>query len=402
MTSPFTTSTRRSVFALLLALLTALTINGYPLVGLIGDFLQLEGLIVSGPFRAGVVALGALGALQVLRALRPFRLDILLLLFWWLYLVRLVFDLGNPAFEHSAEWLVFFVATCVIPSVAAMIMAGSYSEKGVAQLLFMLGVAVALGMLLLFATGNLDQDLLRSQGGRVSLRAVNAISLGHVYATGIIAGLTLWRYHRTIYGGRLLLIAGFGLNAAALVFAASRGPVLGLVGALIAFAVMRGRWGQGLAVALALAIVLPSLIASQNVTLIDRFLGVYTDASSQERLMYQVSAIDQAITHPLFGSGSAELLSGTYPHNLTIESAMAMGLLGLALFVVLTVRGSMQAISRLRRGEVLLPLLFIQYLIASQLSGALWGATSLWIVMSLMAVTPSADYRPSQRRSAPL
>lgn len=392
----------RSVVALLLALLTALTISGYPLVGMLGDFLGLEALFVSVPFRVAVVALGVLGMFEVLRTLRPFRLDILLLLFWWLYVVRLVFDLGNPAFEDTVEALIFFVATCLIPSIAAMTMANSYSEKSVAQLLFLLGVAVSAGMLLLLVTGNLDQDLLKNQGGRVSIQAVNAISLGHVYATGIIAGLVLWRHHRTLYGGRLLLAAGSVLNAVALVMAGSRGPLLALVVALIAFAVMRGRWGQIFAGGLALAMVLPNLIASQSLTLIDRFLGIYVDASSQERLIYQASAIEQAVTHPLFGSGYVELLSGTYPHNLAIESAMAMGLVGFALFLFLSVKGSVQAISRLRRGEVLLPLLFIQYLIASQLSGALWGAASLWIVMSLLAVLPSASDQPGKGRSASL
>lgn len=380
----FSGTAARSAGSWPLVWLVGLSISGYPVVAVVITLLGVGSTVLSYPFRAVVVLLAGLCVAEVIRRQQPFRFELGLLLFWWLYSLRFAFDLQNPAYENTLRDLIFFVSTVLVPSVASMLMAQRYDQTRLARMLFYLGAVTSVGSLFLFLTGRVSQELIVGQGGRAQLDVLNAITLAHVGVTGLIAALVLWSQHRSVLGGRIGLLIGSVVTFVAVFMSGSRGPLLALAAAVAAFLVVRGRWGQILAAAVVMGALLPGVIASHGLTVLNRLTDIYLDTSAQERLVYQQAAIDQALASPFFGNAYVEVLSDHYPHNLIIESAMALGLGGLALFVFLCGKGIVTAAQKLRTGETLLPLLFIQYLVAVQFSSSLWGAASFWITLSLI------------------
>lgn len=367
----------------------ALTLVGYPLAGLVASALGLTSKATSIPLRLFVVVLSFWTVLHFVSSRRSFRIDPFIIAFWWLYLIRLVWDLGTGLFDTVDDALLFFTATVVIPALAIMVAARGYDERLAARVLFVLGALISAVSLTLnyFDIGN--TALLTVNTGRLSLETLNPITLGHVAATTVIAALVLWRTPN-LPGGRPTIVAGVAFALGCLVLTASRGPILALMLAIIAYALLRGRWGRIVASALAVLIVAPTILAIQGVTIVERFTNITGDLSARQRLTFQGNALEQGWSHPLLGSAYVELNSGQYPHNLIIEAFMAMGVTGLLLFLFLCARGGFQAARRLRAGEVLLPLLLMQYFIAGVFSGSLWGASALWAILMLLAATGSA------------
>jgi len=363
----------------------ALTLVGYPLAGLVSSALGLESTTTSIPMRVLVLLVGAATVAHFAVQRHAFRLDGLVFLFFWLYLIRLVWDLQVPWFEDLLTAIVFFVATVMLPAIAAMIGARGYDERSTAQIVFLVGAFVCLGALALNRLGIGTTAELTTTTGRLWLAALNPISLGHVATTTIIAALAIWGSPRII-GGRLALAGGVLVALACLVLAASRGPIVALIVAGISYALLQGRWGRIFAGGLSLLIVGPVILATQGITIIDRFTDISSDVSALERVMTQERALSQALANPVFGSAYVEVISGQYPHNLILEAFMALGFFGLGLFLLICARAGIQAAVRLRAGQVFLPLLLVQYFIAAMFSGALWGASALFVVMVTLAV----------------
>jgi O-antigen ligase len=95
----------------------------------------------------------------------------------------------------------------------------------------------------------------------------------------------------------------------------------------------------------------------------------------------------------------------TYPHNVFIETAMALGVIGLLPLIAMTLLCFWNSWQLLRRGQLLLPLLFVQYFIGFQFSSALWGATAYWACTGLLlcAGVPKRRYQaPAAAPAAPL
>ena len=227
-----------------------------------------------------------------------------------------------------------------------------------------------------------DMDI---TGGRVYFEAVNPISLGHAATTTLIAVLSVsFQPMRPLR--RLALLAAGAAAASTLLLAASRGPLLALVICTIAFGIATGRWRW---IAL-ITVALVSQLLSADSLLVERLSTGAEDESSLERLLVQGAAIAQFLDRPILGSAFTELQSLEYPHNLFIETGMALGLVGLIVMVMLIYVAGVQFVRRLRAGEVLVPLLLLQYFVAIQFSGSLWGSTSFWALMAVVLGLHSA------------
>ncbi len=376
----------------LVSVLIALTLVGYPMAGLVASGLGLESTLTSFPLRGLVLLVSIVTTVHFARSGQPMRVDMWIIAFFWLYLIRLFWDLQNPAFEDLDQAILFFLGTCVVPALAVMVGVRGYDERLTAKFILIPGAIVCVGAVILNWLGIGDTAELTEASGRLWLSALNPISLGHVGTTTLIAVLVLWR-RPGLPGGRAALMVAAVVAAVCLVMAASRGPIVALIVVLISFAVLRGRLGRIVAAGLSLLIVVPMVLALQGITIIDRFTDISGDISARERLIVQGNALEQAMAHPLFGSAYVESFSGQYPHNLIIESFLALGVVGLTVFLFLCLRGGMQAFVRLRSGQILLPLLLVQYFISAMFSGSLWGASALFAVLSMLAV----DQRSRQK-----
>lgn len=385
--------------AVLLAWVVGLSVVGYPIAGLLAAVLSLESTVTSIPFRLIVVAIAGLAVLSYTAVGGRFRLNQLVLLFWWLYGIRLVFDVGQGVFDTVDRDALFFVAAVVLPGLAMMIVGRHFDERSTAAVIFGVGLIVSLGSILLNALGIRAELDLTQVTGRLSYTTINSITLGHVAASTTIAAFTLWTTARTpLLKG--VLLAGAILSLTLLVLAAARGPLLALVLAAGFYLVVRGRWGAIAAVGLLMLFLVPSLVAAQGLSLVRRFSNLYEDLSVLERLDIQANAIDQFLANPLLGSAYTELISGQYPHNTFIEALMALGIAGFLVYLVIVVSSGVMAFSQLRRGAVLLPMMFIQYFINAQLSDSIWGGAAFWSVMVLLFAQQSLGRAPDRDMSA--
>lgn len=376
------TRRRRAKASALAQWLLTLSIVGYPVAGLLATLMDLETTTTSVPLRAGVLLIALmLMARMPLRGPSFWRHHGWLAGFWAMYVLRLVWDVVGAGVPGAGEALFFFLAIVLLPSLAlALAWNSGISEQALAWRIALVGGTACLlttGMQF-FELGTSKMLDLDATGGRLYFEAVNPITLGHTAVTTLIALLCLTRYRLGLTHLMVLAIMG-AASVATLSLSASRGPFLALVMTLLVFGVITRRW-RWMAL---MATVLAPLLLSSDSTIFERLAGGVEDESSVERLLIQGGAINQFFGSPLWGSAFVELQSLAYPHNLFIETAMALGIAGLAALVMVLAWSFLRAWRLGRRGQVLCGLLLLQYLLAAQVSGSLWGASSLWVLIAV-------------------
>ena len=374
--------------------LFVLSLTGYPFVGLVATLMNWESTIASVPFRALMLAASLVIILQAASCSRWWRNNRWLLLFWFIYLVRLLWDLLIPGVPGAAEALGVFVAITALPSIAVGLAATrGLSERYTAWRLCIVGGAVCALATAMRAFGWGAAQMLSEEAtlGRLAFEAVNSITLGHVAASTLLAVRCLARGHLTPARVAALFVIGLAAGTC-LLLSNSRGPLLALAVCSVAFALATGHWRW----LILMALVLVPAVTDPESAIWARIATGGEDDSSLERLVLQANAIRQFIDHPIVGGAFTELELLTYPHNLFIETAMALGIVGLATLLILLSRSLRHGWMSLRAANPLIALLFLQYFIAAQFSGSIWGAASLWAAVALLSQVGST----AQRRQA--
>ena len=317
-----------------------------------------------------------------------------LLFFWCIYLLRLLWDLLIGGQPGVPEALTFYLLTVLLPGLVLGLRAPDFDHRRAAKLIVLVGGAVCF-MAVTMHTFKLGQA--RSLGeitDRLFFEALNPISLGHAAVTTLIGALCVTRL-RPDSATLLFTIAAAAAAATCVILSGSRGPTLALVVCALIFVAATGRWGWLGLIALLIA---PQALNPDG-ELWQRFSTAGEDDSALERLLLQGNAIQQFLARPLLGSAYVELEFKDYPHNLFIESAMALGVVGLGLLVAILIRATRHASRQMSEGRLLVPLLFAQYLVAAQFSGAIWGSSALWACAALL-LAPQQPARPGRTRVA--
>lgn len=381
--------------------LFALTLIGYPIFGLLSSLLNVDSTLTSMPFRVGVIVL----ALLLWRHSPPLRLwwrqHRWLLVFWVLYGARLLWDGLIGGQPGVPEALVFYALTVLLPCIMLGLNSAKFDERRAVRLLVSLGGVVCIGAVVMNTFGLGQARSLGDITDRLYFEALNPISLGHAAVTTLIAALCATR-HRPDKARLLFTLVVAVAAGVCVALSGSRGPTLALGVCALLFVTATGRWGW---LALALLVFVP-LALNSDADLWQRFSTVTEDDSALERLLLQGNAIQQFLARPLLGSAYVELEFKDYPHNLFIECAMALGVVGLGVLAATLWRAAKNAVALVRRGHLLLPLLFTQYFVAAQFSGALWGSAALWACAALLvgltrpatAAPASAAARRTPRR----
>jgi hypothetical protein len=369
----------------------ALALFGYPLVAGVGSLLRVDSAWMSVPFRL-LLAVSALVLLLPAPVPRLSLARATTLLIWVAYAARLAHDAAFAALPDAIYALQFFVASAVLPALA--LACGSQWQQPVfaRNSLIVAMSACVLALVGSAADGSSDADLTEATR-RLTLVALDPISLGHLSTSAIFCCAVLWRH--SAGPKRWLLIAATTLALATLVATGSKGPALALGLVMLAWSIRRtrSRWPL-LALALPAAVLL--LLSGDN-PLAARVAASSEDLSTLDRLVLIENSLRQIEASPWWGSAFVELESGYYPHNIVLEAGMALGLpLTLVLLGLLwhTCRLAWRALASF--DEDLLGLLFLQGLIEVTLSGAIFGATLLWISMALLL----RPRRPTRRASA--
>jgi O-antigen ligase len=369
------------------ALLFGLALFGYPVIGGAISLLQVDSRALSVPFRIAV----ALFSVWMILTTRPLKMDGLrrvMLIIWCLYVLRLLHDWLIPDLQGADYALQFFIASAVLPGFALM-KAQVFEWRRFALIGFAIATSGALLGLFAGLFGSADvQD--GGVAGRLSLAAVNPVSLGNQATSAILCGLVLWRDARIHH--RAFLLCLFMLLLACLMLTGSKGPVLQLLicGALWAF--RRGfAWRMGLG---ALPLLAWMFLSTSN-PLADRLAGTGDDSSTAERVVMISDSFDQIADSPLIGSAFVELNSGFYPHNVFVEAGLAFGVPVALVFAGMIIVGAGRAWKTLKTDYDLLGLLYIQGLLDATFAGSIYGMQQLWV---LLAILPTAAILGARRR----
>jgi hypothetical protein len=373
------------------AILLALALFGYPVVGSIISLLQIDSRALSVPFRVAVGLL-SIWVMLTTRPLKPDGLRQLMLVIWFLYIIRLLHDWLGPDLPGADYALQFFIMTSVLPGFALM-KAQAYEQRRFALIAF---VVASGGALLGLAAGLFGSPDVTEGGvqGRLSLTALNPVSLGDQATGAILCGVVLWRdakmHHRLILGCSFVLLLG------CLVLTGSKGPLVQLVLCMGLWALRRGFVMRLGLIAVPMVV---WVLASGSNPLADRLAASGDDSSTVDRVVMISDSLDQIAGSPLVGSAFVELNSGFYPHNIFVEAGLAFGVPVALVFTGMIFVGIYRAWRTLKTEYDLLGLLFFSGLLDATLAGSIYGMIELWVILAMLPAAAAA--RAAARSTVP-
>lgn len=384
---------------------------GYSLLAGINHAIGLDNSVVSLGFRAigGVCA----AALIAFAARRRFDFNLLMILIFTVaYATQLTLTLHlrqEPSAQEPIDYWAWAMGGCIFPALATYLCLTEDKRDW----LFRLVLAVsALSTVMMLLLGNSMTYLPSGMGidtGRWSIPTFNPIAMGHLGVTTILVSFGWFLNQRRMKVKQLAIVGGLvAAGALLLLLANSRGPLVSLGACLFTLALSRFNRKRTAAILIISGFGVAVLFATQYELIYEgilrRFSMVSTgqDQATELRLIAINGAWDQFLTSPLMGDGIEERNTGFYPHNVILEALMTTGLIGAIPFVLLLTKATHASWTIMRKHEefIWLALIQVQYLIAAQLSGAIYQATSLWVsVAAVLAVSSKGFFSTSDQTS---
>lgn len=376
------------------AWLFAVALFGYAVVGNIISLLQLDSRVLTIPFRMAV----ALFSVWLIVSTRRLKIDLLrkvMLAIWFLYVLRLLHDWLVPQLEGADYALQFFLAASVLPAIGLM-KAQGYDGRRFAIVAFVVASVGALVTLLAAFFGSAEYMNVAESGGRLSLAAIDPVSLGNEAVGAVLCGLVLWRNAKTRF--RIVLASVIFLLLWCLMLTGSKGPALALLLCVGLWALRRGyAWRFGI---LALPLLIWVVVSNEN-PLAARLERSADDQSTLDRLLIFNDSLTQIANSPLIGSAFVELNSGYYPHDIFVEAGLAFGVPVALVFSAMLVIGTYKAWRTLNSDYDLIGLIFFQGLFAAAISAAIYGSILLWVTMALLPAAARSTRNARSRSPSP-
>jgi O-antigen ligase len=382
--------------------LITLCLAGFPLVAGLSSAIELE----STPFSIAVRAATAVISIVVItlgsRARRGDRVYYVLFgLFWLVYAFRLWVDTSIGADRLSrppSDYWTWAFGACMLPALGVSYGASDGAMRSALRTSTFLLILAAFLAMAYGSTNFVNSEGVVVDIGRLNLKALDPISIGHLGVTTAI--LAIWRLAsrsenrpKTAFA-KLICVGGVFLGLALVVFSSSRGPFVALL-AVVAIYLATRRLRRMFSVALLSAAVLGFLAQAalysdiaERYSFANRLNVSQTDddPSIAGRELAYAGAIRQFLRSPIYGDFLEEESTHYYPHNILLEAFMFLGLLGGIPFVILLARSFVHAFRILRAGSPFgwVGLLYVQYLVGGQFSGAIYTSTALWSLIGLL------------------
>lgn len=360
-------------------LVLALAIVGFPLVAAISQLLGLASSGLNIAYRIVNIAL-CLVLLGWTASRGTLRFDPLIAAFLTLYSLRLFADLSYSTFPDIVQDSQFFGATVLIPVTALAGGRAWYDEK--TCLRFVLGIGGVAGLLIAYslATNGIVPD--SAVNNRATLDFLNPISIGYhglfLAAAATIAFSQYRSRQKLILCLILILLGGYLMVASG-----SRGPFIALLGGLLVTGSANRNANATYVLVGSVILGFITYFGAPEV-LLDRFRDVGSDSSALERLYASQFSIQEALDHPLLGYAYIEPITGIYPHNLLIESAMAIGLLGFVLMLWMQMSLIWKSWKAAKRGEWWLPFIASAMFVNAWISGSIFGSSLFFVLLWLL------------------
>jgi hypothetical protein len=393
-----------------LAAMYVLTIVGFPLVSTLPTLLGLDSQLATIPFRMLVagLAFGILYGWWVRGTPVLFTTAVLVtFVLWALLIARMFWDtivspLPGELYTPAGQLLLLSLGACFLPAIVALEFPSDATLDLARRWIEILGAIAMVAILYVGLRGVLAGSVLY----RLATPVLNPISVGHLGVSVMIVALCgfagagrLARAWRT-----LLVVLSVGVTVATV----SRGPILaGLLAVVIlAFVTRRRRrlgiaalaWRVGL-IAAGVAGVAATVLYLEDTGVIDilaRLTDTFQDVASQERAKMIRGAWTQFTDNPVLGSAFVELQFMENPHNILLESMMALGVAGLGLLLVSMTASLAAAGDVIRAGprHAWVGLIYLQYIVNGMLSGSLFTDGAFWFfALASLAIAKSLHDR---------
>lgn len=375
----------------------ALGIAGYPIVSFLPELLGASSRSVTVPFRGLYLLLGLIIFLRAGRYSRLYQGPGWYLFggFWLAYMARLLADIVYFPVDlrlPGAEYFLYAIGVTLIPTLAFFVRI----SPAIARKSFLWtvgGMALASAGAAIYNLRAIGSSFVRVYGNE----ALSPITLGHIgVSLVLLVGYALLTPEMRSRRWLVSAMALVPLGILCLALSASRGPLLALVlciGLLTVMLLKRGR-GIRLAVLGIIVSVAVPMAVRQSIEIGSGLIARLSSTSErieynrERRLVLWRDALSQFAENPVTGSGLEERNTRFYPHNVIIESFMATGLIGGALFTVFLGLGLVSSWKLLMRSPLYgwIGLLHFQHVTWAMLSGAIYARPEMWY-MSAMAIS---------------
>ncbi len=388
--------------------LVALSLVGYPLLGTLVALTSLPSLVAAVPVRLAVIFL-SLSLLLTVRLTEPLLFSIrripmtpvrvALMLFWLIYICRLIWDWQVVQMPEADSALLYLSVVGLPPALALVGVAPRYWDANAfAKVAFFAGAATCAVAVAATLLGLAGERSLMEETGRLAFDTVNSITYGHVAVTTLLAGLVGWSDGASRRPAVLVVVVVGAVAAlVCLQLAASKGPILALAVCILALGVFNARFRWVLFAMLPVAAVFLFLAYDGNLG--QRFASVEEDPSTINRWALLTNAIAQFLEHPILGNAFVETEMQTYPHNPLVEAAMATGVLGLSLYAFILFNAGLRLLGLfMSKGRTLFALVALQYLVGEHFSGSLYASGGLWLSIAMVIAMTSREEPASSSR----
>lgn len=389
-----------------------LILIGFFALGLLTNVIPGGSRVVTIPYRALVliISLFLIGrGLLKNSSLLPARKIVFFFLFWALYLVRLISDLyfrnvQATVFENNFDYLLNAVGICIIPALSMLYLKEINFDRVLKWLFRILLVSLTIS---LFLNLNLDRDELNSYGRYSGGKGLSIISYGHQGVT--LALLSLFLISRAHTTRKIIFyILSFLLGLFVMYLAGSKSPLLALI--LCASFYFFSSKGLIKGLIIICIIVFPFFILGDELMdFLSRYGGTFVErivrlleGGDEGRNFLFAEGFTEFTNAPVLGNSfvlqdqSSRQWNGFYPHNIIIESMMAMGLIG-GLIIILLLFSGIRAAYKLSvslKPNAWVGLLFIQYAILAMFSNAIYTNHFFWYYYILLM---AAYYNSNQQ-----
>lgn len=373
----------QSIFIALLGLV----IFGYPITSLLTAFGQLNTETFTYAGRIIVFGVG-LAAFFMPGARVRKGIIFLLIFFFSAYITRLIYDAVFANILGAWDALLIFIVMTVIPALGLWSLVPTIINVGnVHKGLIIFGLVFLSIYYAAYLSGRFEISFIDEDVGRLNFSRLGPIALGHAGVSCILIGVCSLKIRETIWKVSSLLLIFSSIPIVLSV--GSRGPVLALL--LCSFVFLRNFSVRNniFFIITAFLIIFFTFQQSTSFLRVSNLLDVQQDLdlSALARLEYQWLAIQSFISSPLYGEFYIDpsLGEGKYPHNIMIETGMALGLIGLIPFCLILV-GLLRITAISHSGvPIVFNVLGLQYLVNSMLSANLWGGSDkFWLLCGVI------------------
>ena len=393
-----------------LALLILLgSIVGFPLVAAVAELASINSTMISIFVRAFIALISIIFLLRFSRYSKSKKVIpiVALIIFSLLYISRIAYDfifvnipLGRPEYI----FFIWFAGGCFLPAFALSGVSNKIEESEIIKFYKLFLWISPIVLLTILGTENFSFEApggYTVQTNRMGLKSLNPIFAGHFAVSVFIVAVYSFTLFKLNFFKLIALFALLIISFQVIIGSGSRGPLV--AGILALLIIELGFFKLMFLFSVFLIIVttgiLPSIeeipSALEGFAIFERLIGTLdTFSQGDGRIAQYSSAILLISESPLTGGYLEDPQFKIYPHNIILESIMAIGFLGGLILIYLMYHSVKTSILLLEKRPEFkaLSILLIQYIIAAQFSGSIYTSTTMWVLIGFFCASRRLDF----------